>query len=108
MKFSLENLKLISDAIIECEAMLENLPPIDDGGSSNFDNVMINLEGWRKNQLNQIPRFGHKKSNSSYKGWCTILFPSKSQGFNRTHRAKTAKQFLVEKGIEAEVYYSID
>ena len=104
----------LAKIIKEADAYIQPLRDTeDDGGSCNFDTCMIFLKGKRKSFIEQLEyltglTFSKYESRYSQRGWYMVSFNTCGQANMRTAMAEAAAAYLIDKGVNASVYYMID
>lgn len=104
----------LAKIIKEADAYIQPLRDTeDDGGTCNFDTCMIFLKGKRKSFIEQLEyltglTFSKYESRYSQKGWYMVFFNTCGQANMRTAMAEAAAAYLIDRGVNASVYYMID
>ena len=81
----------------------------EDGGSCNFDTVVINTEGVSKKLLSSLDIHIEKISSKGiWRNSSFIHFDLNGQGNLRTRMAKAAYNKLKELGYNVTMYYQLD
>lgn len=85
----------------------------EDGGSCNFDQVMIDFTGWKTTDIEAISGKGSRDISDKYssrfwKGCCAIDFTQFGQGSRRTRMAEAAHKVLKAAGLPSHMYYQMD
>lgn len=85
---------------------------INDGGTCNFDSVMIDFKGIRETTIQKIAKMSGIQISGKYSGWwrgcCYISFNLNGQAANRTRMAEAAYKSLKADGIPVRMYYQAD
>jgi len=84
-----------------------------DGGTCNFDSVLIRLDGWTKEELNEAVKlsgvpFSKKITSGFYKGYYFVHTPKQGQANCRTTMAEAAERVLKNYGFRTNMYYQVD
>ena len=104
-------IKKLAELLKSAEAEAQKFKNIDDGGTCNFDQVVLNFKGKRKTFLDQLENAsGYKftKLSGFWSGFYFVNFRLSGQGSRRTTMAETSKKFLAENGVECAMYYQMD
>ena len=104
-----ERIEALRVALLKAIAEAKQFNQVDDGGTSNFDNPVINLEGWKDSEVREAFLLTglrvYKEKNEFYTilGVCT-----NGQGFRRTAMAEAFRDSLRTSGYTAYVEYRMD
>lgn len=104
-----EKIEALRVALLKAVAEAEQHNQDDDGGTSNFDNPIINLYGWKDTEVREaflltgLRPYKEKDSFYTILGVCT-----NGQGFRRTAMAEAFRDSLRASGYTAYVDYRID
>ena len=83
----------------------------EDGGTSNFDQPALRLEGWRDSTVQKVARAtGVDLTPFQWFGkrWYWVGTPLHGQGNRRTRMAEAATKALKDAGLKAQTYYQMD
>lgn len=86
---------------------------MEDGGTCNFDQCMINLKGWKKEDIEQVAKesgitISEPFSGRMWKGWRPVGTALHGQGARRSKMAEVAHRSLKEAGFDVTMYYAMD
>lgn len=109
----MNDIQHLADALRKAFDAAVAAEPDNDGGSANMDRPTINLQGWKKAEINQASnmssvRVGDKIQSSWWKNSREVYIPQKGQGYKLTAMAEACVTSLRESGYSAAVYYQVD
>lgn len=108
MKYTKENFDKLRAELTGLNEFLKTLTDIEDKGSCNLDNAIIDLTGWPTFKVKLIPYVSGKISSGMWKGYVFLRVPCNGVANNRSHRMELVKEYLQSKGIECSMYYQLD
>ena len=108
--------KKVNDLVIALNKAFEaslGFSELEDGGTCNFDQPVIRLEGWTKKEIFEASIFSggklHGKISGKYwKGYRYLCLSLQGQGNRRTKMAESACASLKCDGYDAAMYYQMD
>lgn len=104
-----EQIEALRVALLIARNEAKKLADVEDGGTSNFDNPIINLYGWKDTEVREaflltgLRPYKEKDSFYTILGVCT-----NGQGFRRTEMARAFRDSMRESGYNAYVEYRMD
>lgn len=110
VKLSGKYLRLVDDLKAAAEAA-EAFKDYDDGGTSNFDDLMLSLPRFEEIKIKAAAK---RAGLTASAGRCMkqkiyrILPPHGGQGFRRTKQAEAMAEVMRARGYEASVWYQMD
>lgn len=111
MKTNPKILKL-EEALAKANEAAQDVAHVDDGGTCNFDSVVIRLPRWREKDIHQVLEDTGFDIGDQLSGWFSgyrfVWFPYEGQANRRTMMAEAAKKSLQEDGYDVCMYYQMD
>lgn len=104
-----EQILALRVALLKAIAEAEQFNQVDDGGTSNFDNPVIKLDGWKHTEVIEAFLLTGLNPYKEQAGYYSILnFCTNGQGYRRTAIAEAFRDSLKASGYTAYVDYRID
>jgi hypothetical protein len=111
MKTKIDRVLILTNAVNAANLKALEFQNNEDGGSCNFDSVVIKLEGWTRadiQKLTTLKIIGDKLSGRYWKGYRWLNTTIYGQGNKRTKMAETACNHLKECEYNVSMYYEMD
>jgi len=96
----------------KCEAWVNDIRGMEDGGTCNLDSVILNCKGIREPRIkafneNSKIKIGYKHEGF-WKAYRYLNFTTWGQGNLRTEMVQFISEALKTKGYDVSVYYHMD
>ena len=94
--------------LLEADRITDSLEETEDGGTCNFDALMLDLPRWKADNVREAAKKANWNAWKYYGSTWIFSFPTTGQGNRRTRRAEALAKELGDRGYKTGVYYQMD